>query len=209
MMNIVFLGCPGSGKGTQARLIAQKLNMVHFSTGDILWEEIQKKTPLGHEVLDNVSTGRPVPDWLILGLLKDKLGQEKRGILFDGFPRTNEQAEALDAWLTSRSTALNAVIFFNITEAAAAKRLEMRGICSTCGTIQGTTGTACGACGGPIVRRDDDKPEAVRKRMMAYKDQTEPLLSYYRGNGILLEIKADQPPQAVTTQIAMALKSVV
>jgi adenylate kinase len=208
-MNIVFLGCPGSGKGTQARIIAQKLNMAHFSTGDIFWDEVQKKTPLGHEVMDNVSTGRLVPDWLVLGLLKDKLGQEKRGILFDGFPRTNEQAEGLDSWLSARSSALNAAIFFNIPEAVAAKRLETRGICQACGAIQGSSGAACGVCGGTLARRADDKPEAIRKRMMAYKDQTESLLSYYRSNGILIEIKADQPPQAVTTQIALALKSVV
>jgi len=183
-MNIVFLGLPGAGKGTQASFISQKLGMVHFSPGDILWDEIARKTPLGMEVHDNLSSGRLAPDWLVLRVLKDRLVSEKRGLLFDGFPRTMEQAEALDAWLASRSAKLNAVIHFELPEAEAAKRLVFRG-------------------------REDDKPDIVKKRIMAYKDQTEPLLHYYRGNDILLSVNANQPQQAVTAQIALALKSVV
>ncbi len=212
-MNIVFLGYPGSGKGTQARFIAQKLGMVHFAPGDILWDEVVKKTPLGMEVHDYLSSGRLVPDWLILRLLKDKFAAEKRGILFDGFPRTLEQAEALDAWLSSRSAALSAVIYFNLPEAAAAKRLEGRVACAGCGASYtapaGAPLSACSACGGALKRRDDDVPAIIQKRMMVYRDQTEQLISYYKSNDILVEVKADQPQQAVTVQVATALKSVL
>ncbi len=211
-MNIVFIGCPGSGKGTQAKFISQKLNMTHFSPGDIFWKEVAEKTTLGQEVADDLAGGRLVPDWLVLRLLKDKFGAEKRGILFDGFPRTHEQAEALDDWLTANGRTLNAAIYLKLPEAEGARRLELRNVCGNCGMSYGAAmglQAACGACGAALIRRVDDKPEIVKKRMLAYRDQTEPLLSYYSGNGVLREINADQPQQAVTTQIALALKSII
>lgn len=209
-MNIVFLGCPGSGKSTQAKALAGKLGMVHFSTGNIFWDEIQRKTPLGHELMDSVTAGRLVPDWLVMDVLKDKLGAEKRGILFDGFPRSTEQAEGLDSWLSGRSSKLDAVIYFHMPETAALQRLERRVVCSSCGAIAEAAGAAaCTVCGGPVSSRGCDKPEILKRRLMAYKDQTEPVLSYYRSNDILVEVKADKPQQDVTVQIALALKSLV
>ena len=213
-MNIAFLGYPGSGKGTQARLLAGKLGLVHVSFGDIYWREINKKTPMGQEVSDYLPTGRLVPDWLVFGWLKEKYAAERRGFLFDGFPATTEQAEQLDAWLASRAAALDAVVFLNIPEAEAAKRLGARRVCPGCGAIFNTLTNPpfmenlCDSCGGPLKPQEDDKPEALKKRLMVYRDYTSQLNSYYRGNSAVLEVKADQPPAEVTKQILSVLKTV-
>lgn len=211
-MNIVFIGMPGAGKGTQGRFFAQKLGMSHFSPGSIMWDEAAKKTPFGQEVHDYLSSGRLAPDWLVLRLLSDRLSAEKRGIIFGGFPRTLEQAEGMDAWLSSRSSELNTVIYLNIPEADAAGRLFMRALCTACGAVTAAGGGAlppCPSCGGNLRRREDDRPETVRKRFMVYKDQTESLLSYYRSNSVLKEVNAALPQQEVSAQIAMVLKSLV
>jgi adenylate kinase len=211
-MNIVLLGCPGSGKGTQARAISRRLGLKDFSLGDIYWNEIALKTPLGEEVSDYVITGRLVPDWLTLVTLKEKLAAERGGLLLDGFPRTMEQADGLEAWLASRSSALDAVIYLNLPEAEAAKRLADRLICTSCGsiynreTVKSFMENVCDSCGGVVKSRADDKPELIKKRIMVYRDQTEHLVSYYRGNVDLFEIKAVQPPAAVTAQILGFLK---
>lgn len=212
-MNIVLLGCPGSGKGTQARAIARRLGLKHFSPGDIYWDEIAKKTPLGEEVTDYLTTGRLVPDWLVLVTLKEKLAKETGGLLLDGFPRTMEQAEAFETWLASRSAALDAVIYLSLPEAEAAKRLADRLVCPGCGgifnraTVKPFMENVCDSCGGAIRPRADDKPELIKNRIMVYRDQTEHLISYYRGNVEFFEVKASQPPEAVTAQILRLLKA--
>ncbi|HNW44973.1 MAG TPA: nucleoside monophosphate kinase [Elusimicrobiales bacterium] len=213
-MNIVLLGYPGAGKGTQARIIADKLNMVHVSFGDIFWAEIARKSLLGQEVSDYLDTGRLVPDWLILGQLKERFASERRGLLFDGFPRTGEQAEGLDAWLEARSSSLDAIVHLKLPEVEVAKRLEGRRVCG-CGKIYNIhtsppfMADMCDSCAGPLKPQKDDKPEVIKKRIMAYRDQTEHLLIYYRGNVPVLEVKADQPVQAVTTQLLTSLKTVL
>lgn len=212
-MNIVLLGCPGSGKGTQARTISRKLGLKHFSPGDIYWDEIAKKTPLGEEVMDYVTTGRLVPDWLMLVTLKERLNAERGGLLLDGFPRTMEQAEALEAWLASRSSSLDAVIYLNLPEAEATKRLADRLICSGCGaiynkvTVKSFMENVCDSCGGVVKPRADDKLEPVKNRIMVYRDQTaEHLISYYRGNAEFFEINAALPPAAITSRIEGLLR---
>ncbi len=211
-MNIVLLGYPGSGKGTQARAVAGKLGLVHVSFGDIFWNEVAKKTPLGHEVADSLSTGSLLPDWLVLGQLKERFKTEKRGLLFDGFPRNMEQAEGLDSWLSARSSALDAVVLLKISEADAAKRAAERRVCGDCGAIFNRITKVpfleglCDSCGGKLKVRDDDKPDAVKKRLMVYRDQTEQLVSYYRGNTDFFEINGAQPLETVTAQILAAVK---
>ncbi|MEI7527398.1 MAG: adenylate kinase [Elusimicrobiota bacterium] len=211
-MNVILLGYPGSGKGTQAKVLAKQFGLFHVSTGDIFREELAKKTPLGREVAGYLSAGRLVPDKLVLEVLKNRLGTETRGLLFDGFPRTVEQAEGLDAWFDSRGMAVDAVIFINVPEAEVAKRLGDRRTCSGCGRIYnvGTQPPAkadvCDACGKPLVTREDDKPGVIIRRLQVYRDQTEPLLAYYRAAGNFYEANGGLDPESVAASIAGMLK---
>ncbi|MCX5793370.1 MAG: adenylate kinase [Elusimicrobia bacterium] len=211
-MNVILLGYPGSGKGTQAKVLAKQFGLFHVSTGDIFREELAKKTPLGREVAGYLSAGRLVPDKLVLEVLKSRLGTETRGLLFDGFPRTVEQAEGLDAWFDSRGMAMDAVIFINVPEAEVAKRLGDRRTCSGCGRIYnvGTQPPAkadvCDACGKPLVTREDDKPGVIIRRLQVYRDQTEPLLAYYRAAGNFYEANGGLDPESVAANIAGMLK---
>ncbi|OGR42712.1 MAG: adenylate kinase [Elusimicrobia bacterium GWA2_61_42] len=207
-MNIILLGYPGSGKGTQAKVLSQKLGMFHVSTGDIFREELAKKTPLGVEVAGYLSAGRLVPDKLVLEVLKARLGAETRGLLFDGFPRTVEQAESLDAWFESRGQSIDAVIFLNVPEAEVARRLGARRTCSGCGKIYNVItnppakeGT-CDVCAKPLLTREDDKPEVIARRIQVYKDQTEPLLAYYRSSGVFREADGSLAPEDVAGKVA-------
>lgn len=211
-MNIILLGYPGSGKGTQAKVLSREFGLFHVSTGDIFREELAKKTPLGLEVSGYLSAGRLVPDKLVLAVLKARLSTETRGLLFDGFPRTVEQAEGLDLWFESRNIAIDAVIFINVSEEAVAKRLGDRRTCSGCGKIYnlGTQPPAkadvCDACGKKLITREDDKPEVVIRRLQVYRDQTEPLLAYYRAAGNFYEADGGLDPESVAAKIAGILK---
>ncbi|OGR68903.1 MAG: adenylate kinase [Elusimicrobia bacterium GWC2_61_19] len=207
-MNIILLGYPGSGKGTQAKVLSQKLGMFHVSTGDIFREELAKKSPLGAEVASYMTAGRLVPDKLVLEVLKARLSVETRGLLFDGFPRTVEQAEGLDNWFESRGQAIDAVIFINVPEAEVARRLGARRTCSGCGKIYNVVTSppakegVCDVCAKPLLTREDDKAEVIARRIQVYKDQTEPLLSYYRSSGIFHEADGSLAPEAVAAKIA-------
>ncbi|HOW89371.1 MAG TPA: nucleoside monophosphate kinase [Elusimicrobiales bacterium] len=206
-MNIVLLGLPGTGKGTQARALSAKLGLTHVSFGDIYWNEIGKKSILGHEVTDYLRAGKPVPDWLVLNTLKERFAAEKKGLVMDGFPRSTEQADDLETWLSSRSSRLTAAIALKISETEALKRAEGRRVCRGCGAIFNTVTmppakeNICDLCGGPLQLREDDNPSAMRNRIMSHKDQTEPLIVYYRGSADFLEVDGAQPPQAVTDRI--------
>ncbi|MDA8131069.1 MAG: adenylate kinase [Elusimicrobia bacterium] len=211
-MNIVLLGYPGSGKGTQAKVLSQKLNMFHVSTGDIFREELAKKTPLGQEAAGYLNAGRLVPDKLVLEVLKSRLNGETRGLLFDGFPRTVEQAEGLDAWISSRGQAVDAVVFLNVSEEEVTRRLGARRTCTGCGKIYNTISAppakenVCDACGKPLMVRDDDKPAVIDRRLQVYRDQTEPLLAYYRASGSFYEADGSQPPEAVAEKVSALLR---
>jgi len=210
-MNIILLGYPGSGKGTQAQVLSQKLGMFHVSTGDIFREELSKKTQLGQEVVGYLSTGRLVPDKLVLEVIKARLNAETRGLLFDGFPRTVDQAEGLDSWASSRGQAIDAVLFLNVTEEEVVSRLGARRTCSGCGRIYNVITSppakenVCDACGKPLTIREDDKPEVVTRRIQVYKDQTEPLLAYYRSSGNFFEVDGGLAPEAVAEKVAALL----
>ncbi len=211
-MNIILLGYPGSGKGTQAKVISQKLGMFHVSTGDIFREEIGKKTQLGQEVAGYLSAGRLVPDKLVLAVLKSRLAVETRGLLFDGFPRTVDQAEGLDSWFAVRGQSIDAVLFINVAEEEVVRRLGARRTCSGCGRIYNVLTNppakenVCDACAKPLTLRDDDKPEVVTRRIQVYKDQTEPLLAYYRASGNFHKIDGGLAPEAVAAKVADLLK---
>lgn len=211
-MNIILLGYPGSGKGTQAKVLSQKLGMFHVSTGDIFREELAKRTPLGQEAAGYISAGRLVPDKLVLEVLKSRLNTETRGLLFDGFPRTVDQAEGLDNWFAGRGQAIDAVLFLKVSEEEVIKRLSARRTCTGCGRIYNTITAppakenVCDACAKPLAVREDDKPGVVARRIQVYKDQTEPLLAYYRSSGNFYEADGGLPPEAVAEKVAALVK---
>ncbi len=187
--------------------------MFHVSTGDILRAEIAKKSPLGLEADGYISTGRLVPDKLVLALVKERLSTETRGLLFDGFPRTVEQAEGLDSWFSGRGQTIDAVILINVKEEEVIKRLSTRRNCTGCGRIYSTFSSPpakeniCDACGKTLMIRGDDKPEVIAKRIQVYKFQTEPLLAYYRANGNFYEADGGPPPEEVAEKIAALLNN--
>ncbi|MEI7480931.1 MAG: adenylate kinase [Elusimicrobiota bacterium] len=211
-MNLILLGYPGSGKGTQARVLSEKFALFHISTGDIFREAISAKTTLGQEVSGYLSAGRLVPDKLVLEVIKTRLATETRGLLFDGFPRTVDQARELDDYFTSRSQSVDAVIFLDVDEEAVVARLGSRRTCPKCQKIYNllTSPPAkeglCDACSEKLILREDDKPEVIRRRILVYKDQTEPLVAYYKGMGNFCMVKGDKDPEAVTQEIAAVLK---
>ena len=214
-MNIILLGYPGSGKGTQAKVLSQKLSLFHVSTGDIFREELAKDTPLGQEVSGYINAGRLVPDRLVLEVMKSRLSTETRGLLFDGFPRTVEQAEGLDAWFSSRRQEVNAVVFIDVPEEEVANRLGARRTCTGCGKIYNTITNPsakeniCDTCGKPLMTRDDDTPGVISRRIQIYKDQTEPLLAYYRALGIFHRIDGSKAPEAVAEDLASILNGML
>lgn len=210
-MNIILLGYPGSGKGTLAKDLSKSLDMVHVSTGDILRDEMARKTALGVEASSYMAGGRLVPDRLVMDMLKARLGAETRGLLFDGFPRTVAQAEALDAWFSTRGQEIDSVVFLNVAEAVVMARLGSRRTCTGCGKIYNVISSppakegVCDACGKPLMTREDDKTDVIARRIQVYKDQTEPLLAYYRSSGNFVEADGGKTPDAVTKDVLTLL----
>ncbi|MEI7938905.1 MAG: adenylate kinase [Verrucomicrobiota bacterium] len=212
-MNIVLLGFPGSGKGTQAKIISGKYSLLHISTGDIFREAISAKTPLGQEVSGYLSAGRLVPDKLVLEIIKARLATETRGLLFDGFPRTVDQAQGLDDFLASKAQSIDAVLFLDVDEEAVVTRLGSRRTCPKCQKIYNLLSSPpvkeglCDSCGGKLLLREDDKSDVIRRRISVYKDQTEPLAAYYKGLGNFYPVKGGKDPEAVAAEIEAVLKN--
>ena len=212
-MNIILLGYPGSGKGTQAQALSSLLGMEHLSTGDLFREEIAKGTPLGLKVAEYLSGGKLVDDKIVLEVINSKFEKVEKGFLFDGFPRTLDQAEALDALLVSKKMELDAVIFLNVDEAEVVERISSRRVCSKCSKVYNVISSppkkenVCDDCAGPLLFREDDKPAVIEKRIMVYKDLTEPLISYYRANGVFYEIQARGDAKAITENIISLIKT--
>lgn len=216
-MILVFLGPPGAGKGTQATQQAEQRSLRYIATGDELRKAIAAGTPLGREAKAYTTTGRLVPDDVIIGLVRELLEAPGGGdgVAFDGFPRTTGQAEALGRLLQERGEAPNAVLYFDASEEAVVKRLSGRRVCRQCGatyhvvSLPSKRGDLCERCGGELYQRDDDKPETVANRLRVYRDQTASLLDYYRGQGLLMRIDADQTIQEVKAAVNAAIASAV
>jgi len=210
-MRLVLLGPPGAGKGTQAVQIVEKYEVVHISTGDILREAVKQKTDLGRVAEACMSKGELVPDEVVIGIVAQRLQNPdcRNGFLLDGFPRTVNQAEALDKVLDEHKMHLNAVINLEIDEEEVVERLSSRRVCSKCAAIYTAGGVqvadVCGVCGGGVVTRSDDEPDAIRRRLQVFKSQTEPLVKYYSDKGILKPIKATGSVQEVFSRIVRAL----
>ena len=208
-MRLILLGPPGSGKGTQAKLLRDKFNIPHISTGVILRENISTGTELGILANKFMDKGELVPDEVILKIVASILdGEEDNSrFIFDGFPRTIPQSEGFDKILSDRNLALNHVINIEVLEDEVVNRLSSRWSCPNCGSIYNTISNPpavagiCDVCGHELQQRDDDKPETVRNRLAIYFEQTEPLIDYYRDKALLRTVSGDGGPKSVFDRI--------
>lgn len=205
-MNLIIMGAPGSGKGTQAALICKAHRLPHISTGDLLRKNIADGTELGKQAKAYMDAGKLVPDELVLALLKNRIEQAdcKNGFLLDGFPRNKAQADALGK-IVKIDTALNLETDLN----KLADRMASRRVCLKCGyttSAQDAPDGKCKACGDDLVIRDDDKREVVENRLKVYAENTAPLVDYYKAAGILKNIDGMQSIEAVNAAIEAALK---
>ncbi len=212
-MKIIMLGAPGAGKGTQAKRIAEKYTIPHISTGDIFRANIKNGTELGQKAKQYMDKGELVPDELTCDLVMDRIQQEdcKNGFVLDGFPRTIPQAEALDAALEKIGQKMDYAVDVDVPDENIVNRMGGRRACLSCGatyhvTFNPTkTEDVCDACGAKTVLRDDDKPETVQKRLEVYHAQTQPLIDYYKKQGILKSVDGTQPMDAVFDAIVAIL----
>lgn len=204
-MKIIMLGAPGAGKGTQAKRIAEKYTIPHISTGDIFRANIKNGTELGKKAKEYMDQGLLVPDELTCDLVMDRIQQDdcKNGFVLDGFPRTIPQAEALDEALTNIGQKMDYAIDVDVPDENIVNRMGGRRACLSCGATYHVEFNptkaegVCDACGAQTVLRDDDKPETVQKRLTVYHDQTQPLIDYYKNQGILKSVDGTQPMEAV------------
>lgn len=211
-MDIVLLGPPGAGKGTQAPRLAERLGAPQIATGDVLRAAVREGTPLGLEAQAYMERGDLVPDEVILGIMKERLGDggARKGSVLDGVVRTEPQAEGLARVLGELGRKVDAVLYFDIGDEELVKRLSGRTVCDRCQTPYAgrEPGSACTkpGCGGTLVRRKDDEPEAVRNRLVVYRRQTAPVLAWYERAGVpVKKIDATGLPDAVTKRALEAL----
>jgi adenylate kinase len=208
-VNIVLLGAPGAGKGTQAAKLVETYDIPHISTGDIFRKAVADGTPLGLEAKRYMDAGELVPDSVVIGIVKERLSQDAAaaGFLLDGFPRTVGQADAIGDALAEDGRSLDAVISVDVDRGALIARLTARRTCMDCGAITNVTTDAaaaqgeCSACGGQVFQRDDDTIETVTNRLNVYESQTAPLIEYYRAKGLLREVNGNRSPDEVFAEI--------
>ena len=209
---IVLLGPPASGKGTQAEKIQAHFGIPSVSPGAMLRDEMRRGTPLGIEADRLTREGNMAPDALVLQLVGNWLQSHSERFVFDGFPRTLAQADALEELLGERQLTLDAVLYFDLSMQTIFERVMNRLTCGECGRtfaadkMQGAI-SRCPSCGGPLIRRSDDTPEALEHRIAAYRKNTEPLVEYYRQRGILWTLKSAESPEDVFAQITSVMEA--
>ena len=206
-MNIVLLGAPGAGKGTQAALLVEEFATPHISTGDMLRAAVAAGTELGKQAKSYMDAGELVPDEVIIGLVGDRLQEPdaETGFILDGFPRTTAQAVALDAKLAELARPLDAALLIDVDPEVIIKRLTSRRMCKECGYIGSVADEKCPKCGGEMYQRDDDNEATVRNRLDVYQKSTSPLIDYYRGSELLVSIDGDRNPDVVYADVKAAL----
>ncbi len=206
-MNIVLLGGPGAGKGTQAAKLVEEFKTPHISTGDMLRAAVAAGTELGKKAKSYMDAGDLVPDDVIIGLVIDRLQEPDTdaGFILDGFPRTSAQAVALDAELGKLERPLDAALLIDVDPEVIVKRLCSRRMCRECGFIGSEADASCPKCGGEMYQRDDDNETTVRNRLDVYEKSTAPLIDYYRGSELLVTIDGDRDPNVVYADVKEAL----
>ena len=212
-MNLILLGAPGAGKGTQAELLVQRLNIPTISTGNMLREAIQSGSELGKQVKNCMDNGMLVSDEIVLKLVAERTQKSDctNGFILDGVPRTLSQAEALE----QMGVRIDYVVYIAIDDAVIVERMSGRRVCTKCGASYHMqhnppkTEGICDLCGGEVATRKDDAPETVRNRLGIYHESTEVLLSYYQSKGKLLEINGDQPIEDTFRDVLKALGETV
>ena len=206
-MNIVLLGAPGAGKGTQAQRLVRDFGVAHISTGDLLRAAVKGGTELGIQAKKFMDAGELVPDQLVIDLVKERLAQEdaQNGFMLDGFPRNTVQAGTLDTELSALGRELDCALLVDVPYPVIIKRLSSRRTCRECGYTGTASDTVCPSCGGEMYQRDDDKPETIKNRLDVYEKSTSPLVEYYRGQGILKTVDGNRDVDVVYEDVKKAL----
>ena len=200
-MNIILMGCPGAGKGTQSAKLKEYFSLTHISTGDVLRAEIASGSALGKEVSEIINQGNLVPDKLMISILENIVKTTDKGIIFDGFPRTVAQAEALDAMMKGLNREITQVIMIDLPEEEVVNRICGRRLCKKCGAVVRVDVTApaevCPSCNGELYTRADDTPQRAKHRLEVYKQDTLPVKTYYQNSGKYTVVNGAQTPEQV------------
>ncbi|HHQ47253.1 MAG TPA: adenylate kinase [Acidobacteria bacterium] len=212
-LNLVLLGPPGSGKGTQAKFLAERYHIPHVSTGDMLREEVRNKTSLGLKAKEIMDQGGLVSDEIVSAMILKRLDQEDcaRGVILDGYPRTVEQAQVLDGILAELGRTLERVILVDVPDEEIVRRLGGRRSCPKCGKVYHliysppADGVHCDVDGAELVQRDDDKEEVIRQRLVQYHEKTQPLVDFYANRALLATVDGSKSMEAVTAAIVEAI----
>jgi adenylate kinase len=206
-MYLILLGAPGTGKGTQAKLLADRKGWLHVSTGDMLREAVANKTMLGEAAKKYMDQGSLVPDALVIDMLIERIGREdaQAGFVLDGFPRNLAQAKALDGALARAGKCIDAAVHIAVPDEELVRRLANRWMCRSCGAIYSEPLEKCTRCGGELYQREDDKPETVRSRLEKQKPPAD-MLAHYKDAKKLIDIDGTQPIDKVTAALLTALK---
>lgn len=206
-MNIVLLGAPGAGKGTQAQRLVADYGVAHISTGDLLRAAVKAQSELGVAAKKYMDAGELVPDQLVIDLVKERLAADdaQKGFILDGFPRNTTQAVTLDTELAAMGRELDGALLVDVPAEVIIDRLSSRRTCRDCGYTAGPDTTVCPSCAGEMYQRDDDKPETIKNRLDVYEKNTSPLVEYYRGQGILKVVDGNRDINLVYTDVKAEL----
>jgi adenylate kinase len=214
-MNLVLLGAPGAGKGTQAEKLSEIYHVPHISTGDILRENVREGTELGREAQEYMDRGDLVPDEVVIGLVRDRLKQPDcdRGFILDGFPRTVEQAEALGEILARMGKPIDYAIDIDVPDDVVVERLSARRVCRDCGAVKHLIYNpprdegVCDECRGELYQRADDDPKTVHERLREYQRKTQPLIDYYQAKGLLHRVDGSRGMDQVLKEICAVIET--